>query len=118
MRDACLALKPNVQLEVCKANPAMPVLSYGMLCMIRPAVLQALDAAKQAVGRFEAAGVPWARPPDYYAEMVKSDQHMSQVKQQLVHQQQTIEGADERWVFRQLVLSLFVCHRLPYDMLS
>ncbi|KAK9830655.1 hypothetical protein WJX74_000440 [Apatococcus lobatus] len=63
---------------------------------------QALDAAKQAVGRFEAAGVPWARPPDYYAEMVKSDQHMSQVKQQLVHQQQTIEGADERRKQREL----------------
>ncbi|KAK9862248.1 hypothetical protein WJX84_002448 [Apatococcus fuscideae] len=63
---------------------------------------QALDAAKQAVGRFEEARVPWARPADYYAEMVKSDQHMSQVKQQLVHQQSQIEGADERRKQREL----------------
>ena len=59
--------------------------------------MQALDAAKQAVSRFEQADIPWARPADYYAEMVKSDQHMSQVKQQLVHQQDQIEGADERY---------------------
>ena len=67
-----------------------------MLVTARCCILQALEAAKEAVSRFEQAGVPWARPPDYYAEMVKSDQHMAQVKQQLVHQQQQIEGAEER----------------------
>ena len=68
--------------------------------------MQALDAAKQAVGRFEEARVPWARPADYYAEMVKSDQHMSQVKQQLVHQQSQIEGADERCAFASFTLQI------------
>jgi len=33
--------------------------------------LQALEAAKTAIGRFEAAGISWQRPADYYAEMVR-----------------------------------------------
>ena len=58
--------------------------------------LQALSAARTAVGKLEAANVPWQRPPDYYAEMVKSDQHMSRIKEQLVYEQRQIEQADER----------------------
>ena len=57
---------------------------------------QALAAAKAALGRLEAAGVPWRRPADYYAEMVKSDAHMARVKAQLMHEQAQIEAADER----------------------
>lgn len=34
---------------------------------------QALEAAKTAIGRFEAAGIAWQRPADYYAEMVRFD---------------------------------------------
>ena len=57
---------------------------------------QALDAAQQAARRFEGAGTPWLRPPDYYAEMVKSDDHMARVKEQLMYEQRQIEGAEER----------------------
>lgn len=38
--------------------------------MCRPR-LQALEAAKTAIGRFEAAGIAWQRPADYYAQMVR-----------------------------------------------
>ena len=62
-----------------------------------PAGLQALGAAQAAIRRFEKAGTKWQRPPDYYAEMVKSDQHMARVKEQLMHEQQHMEQADERW---------------------
>lgn len=57
---------------------------------------QALGAAQDAVARFEAAGVAWHRPADYYAEMVKSDEHMAKVKDRLMYEQQTIEQAEER----------------------
>lgn len=57
---------------------------------------QALAAAQAAIGRFESAGVPWLRPPDYYAEMVKSDEHMAKVKEQLMFEQRQIELAEER----------------------
>ncbi|EIE20095.1 eukaryotic rRNA processing [Coccomyxa subellipsoidea C-169] len=57
---------------------------------------QALAAARGAVGKLEAAGTKWLRPPDYYAEMVKSDEHMARVKAQLMHEQGEIEGAQDR----------------------
>lgn len=57
---------------------------------------QALEAAKTAIGRFEAAGIAWQRPADYYAEMVKSDEHMAKVKEQLLFEKQQIEAAEQR----------------------
>ena len=57
---------------------------------------QALDAARQAIHRFERAGVAWQRPPDYFAEMVKSDEHMARVKEQLLYEQKVIEEAEQR----------------------
>ena len=36
------------------------------------------------------------RPPDYYAEMVKSDDHMKRVKAQLMHEQTQLEAGEER----------------------
>ena len=57
---------------------------------------QALGAAQQAIRKFEAAGTPWQRPPDYYAEMVKSDEHMGKVKQQLMHEQEQMEAVEQR----------------------
>lgn len=56
-----------------------------------PQLLQALAAAKDAVRRFKEEGKPWLRPTDYYAEMVKSDEHMAKVKQQLMHEQKSIQ---------------------------
>lgn len=60
------------------------------------AVLQALDAAKIAVQRLERDGKKWQRPADYYAQMVKSDEHMARVKSQLMHEQTQIAEAQER----------------------
>ncbi|GLC34406.1 hypothetical protein PLESTB_000731900 [Pleodorina starrii] len=57
---------------------------------------QALSAAQHAIRRFEEAGAPWLRPLDYYAEMVKSDEHMAKVKEQLMFEQKQIEAAEER----------------------
>ncbi|GLI67249.1 hypothetical protein VaNZ11_011431 [Volvox africanus] len=57
---------------------------------------QALASAKHAIHRFEEAGIPWLRPLDYYAEMVKSDEHMAKVKEQLMFEQRQIEQAEER----------------------
>lgn len=58
---------------------------------------QALEAAKAAVSRFKDCGVAWRRPEDYYAEMVKSDEHMLRVKEQLNFETEKIEAAEERW---------------------
>jgi len=57
---------------------------------------QALGSAKQAIGHFEEAGIAWRRPADYYAEMVKSDDHMAKVKEQLLYEQKVIETSQQR----------------------
>ena len=41
-------------------------------------------------------GVPFLRPPDYYAEMVKTDSHMLKVKGKLLSEKKRIEEAEER----------------------
>lgn len=53
-------------------------------------------AAEAAITQLEAAGVPWQRPPDYFAESVKSDGHMAKVKEQLMFEERAIEEAEQR----------------------
>ena len=45
---------------------------------------QSLVAAQEARKRLLAEGVAFSRPTDYFAEMVKSDEHMGRVRQKLV----------------------------------
>ncbi|EKG15600.1 Eukaryotic rRNA processing [Macrophomina phaseolina MS6] len=45
---------------------------------------QALEGAKHARAALKKEGVPFSRPTDYFAEMVKSDEHMGKVKQKLI----------------------------------
>lgn len=40
---------------------------------------QALEAARIARDKFRELDVPFSRPDDYYAEMLKSDEHMAKV---------------------------------------
>lgn len=60
-------------------------------------VVQALAAAKVGVAEFEQRGIDWLRPPDYYAENVKSDGHMAKVKEQFMYEQKLIEEAEQRY---------------------
>lgn len=45
---------------------------------------QSLTAAQEARSLLKKEGVPFSRPTDYFAEMVKSDEHMTRVKKVLV----------------------------------
>ncbi|KAJ4984872.1 rRNA processing protein [Stagonosporopsis vannaccii] len=45
---------------------------------------QCLSSVKDARGRLKKEGVPFSRPADYFAEMVKSDEHMGKIKQKLI----------------------------------
>ena len=46
--------------------------------------------------RFERLGVPHVRPDDYFAEMLKSDKHMTKVKRRIIAEQQGMQQAEER----------------------
>ncbi|GMH04589.1 hypothetical protein Nepgr_006429 [Nepenthes gracilis] len=57
---------------------------------------QALEGTRQAFEKLQSMGLPFLRPSDYYAEMVKSDVHMEKVKSRLLFQKKQIEEAEER----------------------
>jgi len=57
---------------------------------------QALSCAQTALSQLRALKVPYRRPEDYYAEMVKSDAHMTKVKARLLTEKKQIEDKEER----------------------
>eukprot|EP00249_Psilotum_nudum_P010250 c22428_g1_i1 orf=153-794(+) len=57
---------------------------------------QALEGTRDAYNKLELMGIPFLRPEDYYAEMVKTDAHMLKVKDKLLFQKKTLEEAEER----------------------
>jgi rRNA-processing protein EBP2 len=74
---------------------------------------QALNAAKDAKVKIENAGLVFTRPSDYFAEMVKSDDHMKKVKQRLLDEAQALKASEmarkqreAKKVFYLLTLSL------------
>lgn len=48
---------------------------------------QALASANVAIKRLKELGVAVKRPDDFYAEMVKSDEHMKRVRAELIFEQ-------------------------------
>lgn len=63
---------------------------------------QSLEAARQAKSRLRAEGVPFSRPKDYFAEMVKEDAHMEKVKAKLVEEASNKKAAAEARKLRDL----------------
>ena len=51
--------------------------------------------AQQGILRLQEMGFPTARPEDFFAEMVKSDDHMKRVKQKLVSKQLVLERTEK-----------------------
>ncbi|KAI8342059.1 eukaryotic rRNA processing [Chlamydoabsidia padenii] len=56
---------------------------------------QALEAARIARDKFKELGVPFTRPDDYYAEMLKSDEHMAKVRQRLLDEAARNKASEE-----------------------
>ncbi|KAJ1664719.1 RRNA processing protein [Coemansia sp. RSA 1813] len=63
---------------------------------------QALEAVTEAKDKIKKAGVPFSRPNDYFAEMVKSDSQMARIRQKLLDQKKSIQNAEEAKKQRQL----------------
>ena len=57
---------------------------------------QALEGTREASVKLQSMGLPFLRPSDYYAEMVKTDSHMEKVKGKLLSEKRKIEEAEER----------------------
>eukprot|EP00814_Leptocylindrus_danicus_P002266 CAMPEP_0116019008 /NCGR_PEP_ID=MMETSP0321-20121206/8977_1 /TAXON_ID=163516 /ORGANISM="Leptocylindrus danicus var. danicus, Strain B650" /LENGTH=296 /DNA_ID=CAMNT_0003489489 /DNA_START=47 /DNA_END=937 /DNA_ORIENTATION=+ len=56
----------------------------------------ALAAVLKARTKFKEVNVPFSRPDDFYAEMVKTDEHMTKVKDRLIFESKKIEAFEQR----------------------
>ena len=63
---------------------------------------QSLEAVRSARTKLKSEGVPFSRPGDYFAEMVKEDAHMEKVKAQLVQEATNKKAAAEARKLRDL----------------
>ncbi|CAO3609470.1 unnamed protein product [Cunninghamella blakesleeana] len=57
---------------------------------------QALEAAYIARDKFKKLDLPFSRPEDYFAEMLKSDEHMAKIRQRLLDEDAKNKAAEER----------------------
>jgi rRNA-processing protein EBP2 len=57
---------------------------------------QALQCVSVASELFSQDGLPYKRPDDFFAEMIKSDDHMHKVKSSLLREKRVIDEAQER----------------------
>ncbi|MCJ1462759.1 rRNA-processing protein and EBNA1-binding protein ebp2 [Pseudocyphellaria aurata] len=56
---------------------------------------QSLDAVNEARALLKREGLPFSRPTDYFAEMVKSDEHMEKIKQKMTDEAANKKAAAE-----------------------
>jgi len=63
---------------------------------------QSLEAAKEGRKKLLAEGIPFSRPKDYFAEMIKEDAHMEKVKAKLVEEASAKKAAAEARKLRDL----------------
>jgi rRNA-processing protein EBP2 len=57
---------------------------------------QALHGANNARSLASKHAFPFTRPPDYFAEMVKSDTHMERIRQRLLDEKAVMKKSDDR----------------------
>lgn len=63
---------------------------------------QAQSSALAGLRQLDELGVPTQRPEDYYAEMVKNDDHMRRVRQNLLSRQKVLEQREKARKLREL----------------
>ena len=57
---------------------------------------QAFGSVQDSIEKFDELKTKWRRPTDYFAEMVKSDDHMKRVKEKLLYEKKLGEEQEER----------------------
>ena len=56
---------------------------------------QSLAAVKAAKDMIVASGTPFARPDDYFAEMIKTDDHMQRVRARVLSDRQSVDRMEQ-----------------------
>lgn len=88
----------QAQRLIARATPALPFSEHQTIYSTKQILIpdinddlnrelafykQSLGAAKEAQTLLKIEGMPFSRPMDYFAEMVKSDEHMGKIKQKM-----------------------------------
>ncbi|KAF9299933.1 rRNA-processing protein and EBNA1-binding protein ebp2, partial [Podila horticola] len=63
---------------------------------------QALEAAMQGRERIKKEGGVFERPDDYFAEMIKTDDHMAKIRQRLLDENASIQASERAKAQRDL----------------
>lgn len=84
------------RMEVVSAEPLPPIAVDDDLKLELAFYGQALAAVTAARAELERLGIPHRRPDDYFAEMMKSDEHMQRVKDKLILEAKRIAVVDTR----------------------
>ena len=63
---------------------------------------QAQSSVLVGLGKLEELGVPHLRPDDYFAEMIKTDDHMKKVRQSLLSRQKILEHKEKARKVREM----------------
>ena len=74
---------------------------------------QALSSANVAIKKLKDLGIAVKRPDDFYAEMVKSDEHMKRVRAELIFEQTSQVSGHSRAPIRILPLPSSPPNRTP-----
>jgi len=57
---------------------------------------QTLENVMIARDNYRRLNVPWTRPSDYFAEMIKSDQHMQKIKRKILREKRLMDEKEQR----------------------
>ena len=63
---------------------------------------QAQSSVMVGLRKLEELGFPYLRPDDYFAEMIKTDDHMKKVRQSLLSRQKILEQKEKARKLREL----------------
>ena len=63
---------------------------------------QALEAVHMSRPIISRLGMPFSRPDDYFAEMIKTDTHMERIRKRMIEEVETIKTSEERKKLREL----------------
>jgi rRNA-processing protein EBP2 len=63
---------------------------------------QALSAANEARDNYKKLNIPFSRPDDYFAEMLKTDQHMEKIRIKLLEENKNIQKSEQAKKQREL----------------
>ncbi len=69
--------------------------SFLIKCCLFVSFRQAQSSVLIGLHKLEELGVPLQRPDDYFAEMIKTDDHMKKVRQSLLNRQKILEQKEK-----------------------